>query len=127
VNKWFFVALILIQPLQTFAFEDCVITTTGKIKEIQVENDSILKTHPLVTIENKKNIIFINPLSVGETKIHITRDNDEKAILDVKITETETLISTEKNFETLSLDTPPEWFEIDTPPTNIEEKENNNG
>ena len=127
MNKWFFVALILIQPLQTFAFEDCVITTSEKVSEIKVEDDSILNARPLVTIENKKNIIFINPLSVGETKIYITRDNNQKATLEVKITETETIISQEDDFEIISLDMPPEVLEIDLPPIKTKETEEKNG
>ena len=127
MKKYLLILLIFLTSLQTYAFEDCIITTSEKVSEIKVEDNSILNAYPLVTIENNKNIIFINPHKVGETKVFITKSDNEKTTLSIKVTASETFICTGQDFEALSLDTPPEWLEIDLPPTKLIETGGANG
>ena len=106
----------------SFAFEDCVVVTDGKITNVSIENETLLNVYPLVTIMNDKNTLFFQPLNIGETKVSALKNGKEKILFDVKITEEETFIENVQDFEIVSLDVPPENLEIDLPPIKIEQE-----
>ena len=120
----FLVFTTMIVP--AYAYEDCVLTTDGKLTEIVVENKALLQVYPVVTIMNEKNTLIIHPLQVGSTKFSVLKDGIDRVIFNVNITENETKIDEKEDFEILPLDIPPEILDcdIDSPPVVKDEKKN---
>ena len=58
------ILLMFISSLQTQAFEDCIITTKGRLTDISIEDNSIVNVYPLITLYNKKNM-FIDGLIIA--------------------------------------------------------------
>ncbi len=106
----------LIMPVQ--AFEDYIITTNGKLTDISIEDNTIVDVYPLITIMNDKNTLMVSPLKVGKTRVCILKNDKEKIMFHIEVTENKTIIDEVKGFEILALDTPDseEEFELDEPP-----------
>ena len=102
------------------AFEDCIITTNGKLTNIKIEHNDVIDVYPLVTISNEKNTLFVQPLKVGETKFTVIKNNKDKYLFDVKVTEAKTEINEIQGFDILTVDCPPNlyeyYFDLDEPP-----------
>ena len=102
------------------AFEDCIITTNGKLTNIKIEHNDIIDVYPLVTISNEKNTLFVQPLKTGETKFTVIKNNKDKYLFDVKVTEAKTEINEIQGFDILTVDCPPNlyeyYFDLDEPP-----------
>ena len=118
MKKNFLIALIMLTTLQTQAFEECIITTDGKLTDIKIENNQVVDIYPLITIMNDRNTLFVKPLKEGETSFSILKNGKNIYKFDIKISENKTEISEEKGFQILTLDAPPQQYEIelDTPP-----------
>lgn len=117
MKKIFLISLISCFSLQTYAFEDLVLTTDGKINNIKIENNSILDIQPLTTILNEKNTLFIIPKNIGETSFTLSK-NEESFVFNIKIEKENTIINNIDGFEIVSLDTHPIILDcdIDMPP-----------
>lgn len=116
--KKFFILIFLIMfsSLQTYAFEDYIITTKGKLTDIRIEDNKIIDVYPLVTLTNKKNILIVNPLNTGKTRFCLLKNNKDIIMFNVEITENKTTIDAVKGFDILKLDIPFEELELDFPP-----------
>lgn len=122
-----FLALSLSKP--SFAFEDYILTTNGKLTDIKVQHNDIIDVCPLITIDNNKNTLIIHPLKAGETKFTVLKNKKEKYLFNVKVTEDKTFVETVEGFGLLTIDTPPslyeEYFNLDEPPEVINTKDMN--
>lgn len=101
-----------------FAFEDCIITTNGKLSDISIEHNEIIDVYPLITIMNEKNTLIIHPLKAGKTRFCVLKNNKDKVMFNVNITEEKTTVDEVDGFDILEIDTPPGIYdyELDTPP-----------
>ena len=123
MKKFLLLFSLIILPSQ--AFQDCVITTDGKLSDISIEQNDIIDVYPMFTIMNEKNILFVHPLKEGKTRLCVLKNNKNIVMFDVEVKSDETIISDEESFEVLGIDLPPEIqndedLELDLPPT-IEE------
>lgn len=118
MKKVFIIALISIISLQAHAFEEVILSTDGKISNIKIKDTSVININPLRTIQNKKNILFISPIKIGETSFSLLKNGKEEFSFNVIIEENKTIVETAKGFEITSLNVPPEILdcEIDQPP-----------
>ena len=128
-GKWkmknYFRLLLLISCLTTFiqttnAFENCIITTNGKLSDIKIQHNDIINVYPMITVDNDKNTLIIEPLKVGETKFTVLKNNKDKYLFNVKVTDNKTAVEVVEGFGVLAIDEPPnlyeEYFELDEPP-----------
>ena len=119
--KWLIsIFFIFFITLQVQAFEECIITTNGKLTNISVVDDSIVEINPLITIMNEKNTLMVLPLKVGKTKVSVVKNNKDKIIFNIEVLENKTIIDKVEGFEILALDIPMEGFELDEPPIGFE-------
>ncbi len=117
MKKFLLLALIISSTLQTYAFEDYILSTKGKLTNISIEDNTIVDVYPLITIMNNKNTLFISPLKIGKTRFSVLKNGKEKVIFNVEIEENKTFIKEVEGFEMLSLDMPEESnFVLDEPP-----------
>ncbi len=123
LKKCTILLIMLITTLGAQAFEDCIITTDGKLTDINIENNQIVNVSPLVTIMNERDTIIIQPLQVGKTTFSVVKDAETKIVFDVEITPNETIIKNVEGFEIFQLDNPPEFLDcdLDEPPILREE------
>lgn len=110
--------LILLSVLPVYAFEDCLISTNGKLSDISIEHNDIVDVCPVVTIMNEKNTLLVHPLKAGETRLCVLKNNKDKVMFNIKITPEKTIIDEVKGFEIIKIDEPPAAAgdEIDPPP-----------
>ena len=117
MKNFLLLALIISSTLQTYAFEDYILSTKGKLTNISIEDNTIVDVYPLITIMNNKNTLFISPLKIGKTRFSVLKNGKEKVIFNVEIEENKTFIKEVEGFEMLSLDMPEESnFVLDEPP-----------
>lgn len=115
--KWFSILLIFFSALQAFAFEDCIITTKGKLTDISIENNKIVDVYPLITIMNDKNTLMVTPLMAGKTRFCVLKNGKEKVMFNIEVNEHKTHIDNVEGFDILVLDKPEtEEFVLDEPP-----------
>ena len=115
--KFFLTVLISLLTLQVQAFEDCIITNSGKLTDISIEDNTVINVYPIITIMNNKNTLIVTPLKEGKTRFCVLKNNKEKIMFNVEVTKNKTIIDEVKNFEILSLDVPPSNdFVLDEPP-----------
>ena len=117
--KWLLTLLLLSICLQSHALEDYIITTDGKLSDIKIQDESIVEIIPLVTIDNKKNTIFVFPKKTGVTSFTIKKDSCENYLFHVKVEDNRTIISDIKGFKVIAMDNPPADFELDLPPEKL--------
>lgn len=110
----------------TFAFEDCIVTSDGKLTDIKIQDDTIVSIYPVITILNEKNTFIIQPLKEGQTKVCVLKDNKQLINFEIKITKDETFIEETDGIEILTFDVPEIPFELDAPPM-LKEGENTDG
>ena len=75
-----------------FAYQDCIVTTDGKLTDISIENNKLVDVYPLVTVMNEKNTLIVHPLSEGSTRFLCLKNNKNIVMFNIKITKTETLL-----------------------------------
>ena len=116
--KKFLLGLILLSAIPAYAYEDCLITTNGKLTDISIEHNDIVDVYPVVTVMNEKNTLFDHPLKAGETRVCVLKNGKEKVMFNIKITPDKTEIEDVKGFDILKLDPPPmqDEEELDPPP-----------
>lgn len=109
---------LLCFTLQAQAFEDYIITTDGKLTDISIENNTVINVYPLITIMNDKNTLFVSPLKTGKTRFCVLKNNKEKIMFNVEVSQDKTTIGEVKGFEILSIDVPQKEEELilDEPP-----------
>ncbi len=102
------------------AYQDCLITTNGKLTDISIENNSVVDVYPLVTLMNDKNTLMVTPLKTGKTRFCVLKNDKEIVMFNIEIKNDETIIDEVKGFEILTIDKPvedgEEEFELDKPP-----------
>ena len=102
------------------ALEDCIITTNGKLSDIKIQHNDIINVYPMITVDNDKNTLILEPLKVGETKFTVLKNNKDKYLFNVKVTEDKTSVEAVEGFRVLTIDEPPnlyeEYFDLDEPP-----------
>lgn len=100
------------------AFQDCIVTTNGKLSDISIEDNSIVDVYPLVTLMNDKNTLMISPLKTGKTRVCVLKNNKEIVMFNIEVSQDKTNIEQVKNFEILTIDKPIEdELTLDEPPT----------
>ena len=117
MKKIILIFLIFFFTLQAQAFEDVILSAEEKISNIKIEEDSIINVNHLTTIQNKKNILFILPKREGKTKLFLTKKN-KQYVFEIEVKKEKTYVEKKEDFEIVSLDTPPNFFDyqIDIPP-----------
>ncbi len=125
MKKFLLTILSLMLVLPVFAFEDCLMMSNGKLNNIKIQHNDIIDVFPLITIMNDKNTIIIHPLKEGTTKFSVVKNDKEKYIFTVRVTEDNTFVETKDGFEVLNIDCPPGsyeyYFDLDEPPAIGEE------
>lgn len=119
MKKLIIIFLMLFSPV--FAYQDCLVTTDGKLTDISIENNKLVNVYPLVTIMNEKNTLIVHPLGEGSTRFCALKNNKNIVMFNIKITKNETVIDEVEGFEILAIDKPfkdNERFELDKPWTN---------
>jgi len=120
MKKFIILLITFLCSTQVFAFEDCVISTNGKLSDIKIQHNDIIDVFPLITIMNDKNTLIVHPLKEGESKFTVIKNNKEKYLFNVKVNKDHTEINDVQGFEILTIDCPPDLFEydfeIDEPP-----------
>ena len=120
--KKLLISLILLSNLQmAHAFEDCLIVSDAKLSDISIEHNDIIDVCPIFTIMNEKNTLLLHPLKQGETRFCVLKNNKDKIMFNVQVTEEETKIEGIEGFEILSIDEPPEGWDLDLPPQKLGE------
>lgn len=120
MNKLLTIIFLLFLTLQAQAFEECIVTTKGKLTDIKIEDNTILNVYPLITIMNDKNTLMISPLKEGKTSFSVLKNNKERFEFNVEITKDQTYIKEVKGFEILTIDEPKtNEFELDEPPIKL--------
>ena len=117
MKKIILIFLIFFFTFQAQAFEDVILSAEEKISNIKIEEDSIINVNHLTTIQNKKNILFILPKREGKTKLFLTKKN-KQYVFEIEVKKEKTYVEKKEDFEIVSLDTPPSFFDyqIDIPP-----------
>lgn len=121
MKKFLLIVFIFFISLQAQAFEDCIITTNGRLTNISIEDNTVIDVHPIITVMNKKDTLVIHPLKEGVTCFTVLKNNKEKFLFTVKVEKDETIVSHQDKFDILYLDAPPDWFNLDLPPMEIYE------
>ena len=118
IKKLILLFFLIFSLSPAFAFEDCVITTNGRLSDISIEHNDIIDVYPLVTIMNEKNTLIIHPLKVGKTRFCVLKNNKDKVMFNVNVTEEKTTIDEVDGFDILEIDAPPGIYdyELDIPP-----------
>lgn len=122
MKKYILTILSLLFIIPTFAYEDCIVTTNGKLTEIKIQNNSVIDVFPLITILNDKNTLIVHPLKTGKTKFSVVKNKKDKYTFNVEVSSESTSISNVEGFDILTIDCPyskkPETveIEIDEPP-----------
>lgn len=99
------------------AYQDCLITTDGKLSDISIEDNSIVDVYPLVTLMNDKNTLIVSPLKTGKTRVCVLKNNKEIVMLNIEVLQDKTIIDQVKDFEILTIDKPVEdELTLDEPP-----------
>lgn len=100
------------------AYQDCLITTNGKLTDISIEDNSMIDVYPLVTLMNDKNTLIVTPLKTGKTRFCVLKNDKEIVMFNVEIMTDKTSIDEVKGFEILTIDKPFEdELTLDEPPT----------
>ncbi len=106
--------------LPAFSFEDYIIISKTPVKSVTTENIGVVEAKPVFTIDNKKKLIILTPISTGKGKIIVTTTDGKKEILNVKIADKKTDIKPHEGFRYFRISPPPEGIEIPKPPAAID-------
>ena len=118
IKRFAVIFFLLLTILASQAFEDCIITTDGKLTNINIEDNSIIDVYPLITVMNDKNTLLVHPLKQGKTRFFVLKNDKKLALFNVNVRELETEINAPDGYEVLSIDAPNNIFEfeLDVPP-----------
>ena len=112
------IAAILFMNSTVFAYEDCIISTKGKLTDISIEHNDKIDVFPLTTIMNEKNTLILHPLKSGSTRFCVLKDGKDKIMFNVKVETDKTTVEPVEGFDILTVDCPPDLYEyeLDEPP-----------
>ena len=120
MKKYLLTVLSLMLTLPCLAYEDCIITTDGKLSNIKIQYNDIIDVFPMITIMNDKNTLIVHPLKEGFSEFSVIKNNKEKFYFGVNVTEEKTSIPHVEGFDILTVDCPPNSYEysfdLDLPP-----------
>ena len=116
LKKFVVMFLFFSTTLGVQAFEDCIVTSNGKLTHINIENNQIINVFPLITVMNDKNTLIVHPLKEGFTAFSVLKDEKERFMFNVIVKENETTIGEVEGFDIFPIDNPPEIPELDPPP-----------
>lgn len=118
IKKFIPILLILLSTLSAQAFEDCIIMNSGKLTDINIEDNTVIDVFPLVTIMNEKNTLIVHPLKPGKTRFCALKNGKNLVLFEVEATEVETRINAPDGFQVYTVDPPNDEFEfeLDEPP-----------
>ena len=120
MKKYILTLLSFLITIPAFAYEDCIIASDGKLTDIKIQHNDIIDVFPLITIMNNKNTLVIHPLKEGSTKFTVVKNNKDKFLFSVKVSDEETEVSRNEGFEVMTIDCPPGayeyYFDLDEPP-----------
>ena len=120
MKKYLLILLTYTLILPAYSFEDALVITNGKLNNIKIQHNDIIDVFPLVTIMNEKNTLIVHPLKEGNTKFSAIKNDKDKYIFSVNITQEATNIEPIEGFDILNIDCPPkgygEYFDLDEPP-----------
>lgn len=118
MKKIVFLISLLISINSVLGYEDCLITTNGKLTDIKIENNQIIDVYPLITIMNEKNTLIVHPLGIGKTKFCVLKNGKNIGVFNVEVKEDETIIKGDDDYEIMSIDEPPSIYnyDLDLPP-----------
>ena len=115
--------IIIGLSIPAFAYEDCIISTNGKLTDIKIQHNDVIDVFPLITVMNEKNTLIVHPLKNGKTKFSVQKNEKEKVIFEVEISPEKTTINEVAGFDIFTIDCPPyddgEMFELDEPPAGL--------
>ena len=117
--KYLLTIFILFFSTKTYAFEDYIISTKGKLTDISIEDNTVVNVCPLVTTMNDKNILMVTPLKKGKTRFCVLKNGKQIKMFHIEIEDNKTKINDVEGFEILSLDYPKDNEEtliLDEPP-----------
>ena len=117
---------IFLTTLSAHAYEDCIITSDGKLTDIKIQDPSVVNIYPVVTVMNEKNTFIIHPLKEGKTSVCVLKEGSNIIDFEVSVKGDETVVEEVDGLEFLTLDEPETPFELDTPPS-VKQKEASNG
>lgn len=98
--------LIFLSTISAQAFQDCVITSDGKLTDISIEDNTVVNVYPLVTVLNTKNILILHPLKEGQTRVCVLKNGKEKIMFGVTVNSENTEIEEVNGIESFTLDVP---------------------
>ena len=118
IKKFAIIFSILLTVQSAQAFEDCIITNSGKLTDISIEDNTIVDVYPLITVMNDKNTLIVHPMKTGKTRFCVLKNNKNIAMFTVDVNEFSTIVNAPEGFEVLTLDPPTDdfEFELDAPP-----------
>ena len=96
MKKWFAILLIFLSNFQAYAFEEIIVSTDAKLTDIKIKDNSIV--------------------NAGSTEVCVLKNDKDIVVFNVEVKENKTIIENVKGFKILSLDLPPDMFEVDLPP-----------
>ena len=124
LNTHLITFILITLSLPAFAYEDCIISTNGKMSDIKIQDNKIIDVFPLITVMNDKNTLIVHPLKEGKTKFSIVKNGKDKYVFDVDVKTEKTSIDNISGFDILTVDCPPnmysEIFDLDEPPTGMD-------
>lgn len=119
-----FIIFLLMLLAPVYAYQDCIITTDGKLTDISIEDNKLIDVYPLVTVMNEKNTLIVHPLKLGNTRFCVLKNNKNIVMFNIKVEQDKTQIEDVEGFDILPIDTPNgevdnETFELDMPPMEL--------
>ena len=113
------ISLILLS-IPAYAYEDCIISTNGKLTDIKIQHNDIIDVFPMITVTNDKNTLIVHPLKEGTTKFTVVKNDKNKYLFSVNVKNDGTEITPVEGFDVLTVDCPPNtyeyFFDLDEPP-----------
>ena len=126
--KIFFLFMLLCMPV--YAFEDCIISTNGKLTDIKIQHNDVIDVFPMITVMDDKNTLVVHPLKEGTSKFTVMKNNKDKFLFSVTVNDEGTYINPVDSFEIFTVDCPPGayeyYFDLDEPPSAEETKNPDN-
>ena len=108
--------------LTVYAYEDCIVTSDGKLTDIRIEDNTVVDVYPLVTVMNDKKTIIVHPLKAGKTRFCALKNNKNIVMFIVEVSEFNTIVNAPDGFDVMKLDPPDDEIEfmLDEPPASYE-------
>ena len=116
VQRALVIFMLLIFCFPVFAYQDCIVSSDGKLTDISIEDNTILDVYPLVTLMNDKHTLIVHPLKEGKTRFCVLKNNKNIVMFNVAVHNDVTKIEEVEGFDVLSIDEPPDDSWLDLPP-----------